>query len=532
MLKQKITPSFAKYDIVNSEMPMVFLDPTAKTKIYLYKTNQEFEQIFLDENDSSQRIVNFQLEREMEIWLAQNFTKQINPFQNASASKTIAMQTEIEFYSFENLEERIQETFYFFTFQPISQDRNDKTPKFLIKESIANIDKTKFRFAKLKAWQLSSTLIKNYQYWTFQRSADLRRKKIKSVKIRAPYYSFLGNIRLNGNTILNDPPQESAYSLNSVIHPFKSLEPIACNFSFKNGNLYTQFINWDCLGRAIAGLKNYYFVMEGGTNRYWTMDFSSDSFGLCVALQGAITGTGTGAPSGALYGLMEYYANHNKDATDDLKAYFWAKESWNGKVQREYYNIFKYKEATSQQANEQFFKESTPTFQFNPRWSGEDAEFVEEPFYSFSCNVMNPENFEISDIIVEELGQAKNYCWCLAGEIPFTNIGMFSKKFNGRSTWTNPDYYNWGVLPLNFMGIDKIRRIMSQVREDKDLDYIEINLDLNEPTYLNSLEMDILFADSFDVIISDENDFITNYNSPTSFYLLGQDNVRTKINFL
>ncbi len=165
MLKQKIYPTFAQFDIINSEMPDVFLDPTASQTIYLYKTDQEFETLFLDEDAKEQRIINFTLDQTIEVWMGQNLTKQINPYQGASAAKTMAMASEIELYMMLNLKGKIDKFLYFFTFNPITdKDSIKNEPKFLIKETIANVDKTKFRFSKVKAWQLSSTLIKNFQF--------------------------------------------------------------------------------------------------------------------------------------------------------------------------------------------------------------------------------------------------------------------------------------------------------------------------------------------------------------------------------
>ncbi len=67
MLKQKIAPIISKYDIINSEMPEVFLDPSATTKIYLYRTDQEFESMFIDEDSKEQRIINFTLDQELNV---------------------------------------------------------------------------------------------------------------------------------------------------------------------------------------------------------------------------------------------------------------------------------------------------------------------------------------------------------------------------------------------------------------------------------------------------------------------------------
>ncbi len=72
--------------------------------------------------------------------------------------------------------------------------------------------------------------------------------------------------------MLGVAPQEVDYKITNIIHPYEALEPMAVNFSFQNGSLYTQFINWDCLGEAIIKLKNHYYVVDGGTNEYNVYD--------------------------------------------------------------------------------------------------------------------------------------------------------------------------------------------------------------------------------------------------------------------
>ncbi len=532
MLKQKIAPQFSKFDIINSEMPEVFLDPSASTKIFLYRTDQEFENMFIDEDAKEQRIVNFSLDQEVEIWLGQNLSKQINPYQGASAAKTMAMATEIELYTFLDLRGKIDKNLYFFTFNQITGKESIKNePKYLIKEVTPNLDKGKFRFARIKAWQLSSTLIKNYQYWFFNKSAGIGRVKVKNIKIELESTVALGGIKINGSNVLGIQPQELNYRVDNIVHPFESLEPIALNFSYQNGSIYTQLVHWDYLGRAIKELQNHYFVLEGGTNKYNTKDWSKTSIGLWNELAGAIVND---APTGAQIGLGEMYCSTlgAKEATADLKAYIWGKETWGWGVQREYWNLKKCCPVNDHEKIARFIKESTPTFNFDCYWSGYDDDTYGSQFQSCSYKTMTQESFEFSNELVSSLKEAKQYCWALMGRMDFMNPGPFKKRFDGRSSWTNNNYYTWSVLPMGFNKVDMIKTIWNNIRVNQNMDTISIYISFDNPVYLSSIEIDSLFSDTVVTTITSVNNIVETYDNYTSFYLLGQDSIHTKLSFL
>ncbi len=533
MLKQKIYPTLTKFDIINSEMPEVFLDPTASVKIYLYRTDQEFESMFMDEESKEQRIVNFSLDRTIDVWLGQNLTKQINPYQGASAAKTIAMAAELELYTLLDLQDKIDKSLYFFTFKPVVSKEDIKSePKYLIKESVANYDKTKFRFAKVKAWRLSSTLIKNFQYWYFNKSAGISRTKIQKLTIEVDSSCALGGVRINGSNVLGANPQQIDYKVTNIIHPFEALEPIAVNFSYQNGTLYTQFIHWDCLGEAIIKLRNHYYVVDGGTNEYNVYDWSKYSFGLWNELAGAIQNPD--APTGSQIGLADMYCYEMKqnEASADLKAYFWGKETYGWGPQREYWNLKKCSPVNNTEKIGQFIKQSNPIFNFDCWWSGYDDTTLGPQFFSATYRTLTQESFEISDKLVKNLKDAQQYCWVLMGRMDFMDPGPLSRRFNGRNSWTNNAYYTWGVLPWGFNKVDRIQQIWNNIRNDKGLNKIKLFIEFDNPIYLNSIEVDSLFTDSITTTVTDVNNISTSYDNYSSFYLIGQDSVHTKLSFI
>lgn len=531
MIKQKITPLYAKYDIVNSEMPEVFLDPTCKVQIYLYETNQEFDQIFLDENNNSVRLVEFKKHSTLDCWIAQNFSKQINPFQDSSVSKTIAMQNELELYILESVKSLIEKKFYFFTFEEVTQENVKTVNKYLIKENVDNFDKLKFRFSKLKAWLLSSVLIKNFQYWEFIISAsDLGRKKYKKITLKIPSSSGFGNLRIEGNNNLGDNPQEVDYTLQSISHPFYNLEPVAVNFSYKNAILNTQLLHWDYFGKCMNEIRNYTFSV-GALNQWGTMDFSRLSYGTVAYMPGAIFNPA--APTGAQYGLAEAYCSKLKDKTNDIKQYMWAKETYWGRQQREYWNLKKTNSTISNSFFEQFLKNPVATGSFTPYWNQEwDTDTLGNLFYTFQLNVLNEDNFNLSNEVADlETVQPGNYCWMICGQLNFYDIGIFSKKTGNQNTLLNPEYYTFGVPPFGFLSTNKMKTILNTIRTNSKMSDILITIELSEPTYLNNIKFMSVLADNLELQLIDESDQVTTYKTATSFYLLGQDKICTTINF-
>lgn len=530
MLKQKIAPVFFQHDIINSEMPAVFLDPTSKIKIYLYETNQIFDQIFLDETDPSIRLIEYKLHSELDCWLAQNFTKQINPFQNSSAAKTIAMQTELELYIVNQIDNLIQKKFYFFTFQKIDDNNINEVNKYLIKETVINFDKKQFRFSKIKAWLLSSVLIKNYQYWIFlQNAGDLGRKKIKQLKIKIPSYAGIGNVRIEGNNELGQPPQEVDYHLYNVSHPFSRLEPLAINFSYRNQNLYSQLIHWDWFGKSQQKIRNKVYSV-GSLNKWGTVDFSNSSYGSVAYQAGAIIGTP--APTGNQTGLAELFCYELKDKSNDLKQYMWAKESYWNRNQREYWNLKKTRSTSNIQFLEEFLKSSNVVQNFSPWWNPDyDVEYLGNLFYTFTMSVMNNDNFNPSNELIDLPEANNNYCWVLCGEINFYDTGIFKKKTNNENSLLNPDYYNFGVFPLGFISPLKMQNIFNEIRFNKNLNEIIFVLNLEQPTFLNNLKIDIIWANNIKIELVDVNNKVSFYETKTNYYLVGQDQISTKINF-
>lgn len=531
MIKQKILPLYSKYDIVNSEMPEVFLDPTAKIEIYLYETNQEFNQIFLDENDSNVRIVEFKLHTKMDAWLGQNFTKQINPFQNQSASKTIAFQTEIELYVLKNVRNLIEKKFCFFTFQELTNDNIDEVNRYLIKENVDNFDKLKFRFSKLKAWLLSSTLIKNYQFWIFKKvSEDLGRRKIKQIQITLPPTAGIGNIRIEGNNQLGLNPQEVNYSLQDISHPFLSLEPLAINFKYNNGVLNSQLINWDCFGQSLIEMLNTYWSI-GALNNWGTVDFGRYIYGAVAYQAGAIIGP---APTGSQKGLAHFYVDKLRDKPNDLKQYMWGADVHPNLNIKHYYNLKKSQSTSSISFLETFFKQSVATGSFTPWWATEDTggSDLGPFFYNFSMNVLNGENFSTSnDLLQIEDVAPGNYTWVLAPEINFYDIGIFSKKTGHKPTFTDTEYYNFGTLPWNFLSTNQIQTIFTKLKISDKIQNTKIVINLEQPTFINNISINVIWADDVSLDLLDENGNWLYYSTNTNFYLVGQDQITTKINF-
>lgn len=531
MLKQKIAPNYFKYDLINSEMPLVFLDPTAKVQIYLYETNQLFDEIFLDESDPSVRLVEFKLHSILDAWQAQNFTKQINPFQNASAAKTIAMQTEIEMYLTKEINSLIEKKFYFFTFEQLNSENINLVNKFLIKESVDNLDRKKFRFTKIKAWILSSVLIKNFQYWKFMFSnSDLSRKKISKIKVKIPADSGHGNIRIEGNNILGQAPQEISYRTESISHPFRNLEPVAIHFAYKNGVLSCQFIHWDHFGKSQQKIRNKTFSI-GALNKWGTMDFSIYSYGSVAYQAGAIMNPG--APTGNQLGLAEVYMEELKDKSNDLKQYIWGKDTYWNYNPRQYWNLKKTQSTSSLEFIDAFLKNSVANGSFQPYWNPErDNPFYGDLFYTFSMAVLNEDNFNTSnDLIDVSEASEGSYCWVMMGEIDFYNIGIFKKKTGNETTLLNPDYYNYGVLPWGFKNSNSTKQMLKESRTNKNMNEIIYTLSLDEPTYINNLSLNIILADELELELIDEQGISISYSTKTNYYLVSQDQIKTKINF-
>ncbi len=112
------------------------------------------------------------------------------------------------------------------------------------------------------------------------------------------------------------------------------------------------------------------------------------------------------------------------------------------------------------------------------------------------------------------------------------NPGPFAKRFKDRNSWTNSNYYTWGVMPWGFNNVDRIKNMWNNIRNDKGLDKIKIFIEFENPIYLNSIEIDSLFTDTITSTITSVNGLSSSYINYSNFYLIGQDSIHTKLSFI
>lgn len=528
MLKQIISPQYFSKDIANSRMHACFFDKTAKRKIYIYKTNQVFEEMFFDDESSStqQRIINYAFFKEVNIWVAQDFSKQSTMIQQASLAKTIAYSSEIEFFSKENMQSNFKSTLYFFTFEPINA--NAKVEKFIFKEYTNNLDKENFRFVKVKALQLNSLLIKNYKFWFFQESINTNRTKIKSMKIKYPAAVFMGVVNIKGSSNPILVPQEVEWTLKAIVHPFEALEPVCLNFNFANSILGIQLMNFDALGKAIEKVNNIEIGGVGHLTQGTCDYFDKSTFGLETYMPG-VPGVRRAE------GLCDHYMVMCKDADASFKQYFWNYQAFDQTLvwsARTYIAVFKRNSVSSIKQIESCLKNSYPNFPYS--WNGSSDDRVGTPFYSFSLKMLNSENFEISNQLSYN-GSGVSSCFGICGQLNL-GYGIIQRRPPHWShlpgNWMDGTWYlNNETLPWGFSSTSKMRKIINQLRFDKNINYIMVELELDEPKYLNEIEVNSILADELEFELIDINDQKIHYNVYTSFFLIRQDECSTRISF-
>ena len=102
MIKNKISPIYFQHDLLNTEMPAAFFDPTAKTPMYFYHLNNESEidadNLFIDEDNNVQHTFEMTFYGTVDCWFATNISKFVQPFHSDSLAKTMAYQTELKCY--------------------------------------------------------------------------------------------------------------------------------------------------------------------------------------------------------------------------------------------------------------------------------------------------------------------------------------------------------------------------------------------------------------------------------------------------
>lgn len=534
MIKQLVPPNFVKQDLINSKLPAVFLDPTAKVKIYLYKTNQNFNEIFFNENEEGIRYIDYFFIKEINIWHAQNFAKQINPYQSASAAKTIAFQQELEFYTTDNLKPQLTESFYFFTFNPVNASNVKKEPKFMVKEIVDNFDRLNFRFSQIKAWQLSSLLFKNYQFWKFEKAPnppEQKRKKTKSIEIKIPYYSMLGNIKLNGNNTIGDIPQNIDYDVVSIEHPFRKFEPLCVSLNYSGNKLSAQLLHWDFWGSAQKKVQNTTWFL-GSTNQWATMVQDLDNYGSVAFQSGAILTPNGWNSSGKQKGLAQFY-DVLKDKANDLKQYLWPGDYHIGAddvVALHWYRVTKNPSTGTLQEFNTCLKNSTATLPYKPLWGPRrDSEIMGELFYSYSLTMLNEDNFNTQTQPVDLVEANNKYVWVLAGSIHFLP-GVLKDGTNRGQSLTNPEHYTFGIPPWNYQNEEWLKTFFTHFRT-ANYQYINIKINLKESTYLNNLAINILFSEKINLKLIYEDGTFRTMDVETAFYSIAQNKPTTRINF-
>lgn len=535
MIKQLVPPNTFKQDLINSKLPAVFLDPTAKVKIYLYKTNQNFNEIFFHENEEGVRYIDYFFIKSMWIWHAQNFAKQINPYQSSSAAKTIAFQQEIEFYTTENLKNDLTEAFYFFTFNPINSTNVKTEPKFMVKEIVDNFDRRNFRFSQIKAWQLSSLLFKNYQFWKFESAPNTpttpTRKKTRSIEIKVPYYAMLGNIIINGNNTIGDVPQNVDYDVRSIEHPFRKLEPLCVTFNYSSNKLSAQLLHWDFFGRMQKKVQNTSWSI-GDLNQWWTMEQNLDTYGSVAYQTGAVLKPGGWGTTGTQKGLAQFY-DVLKEKSNDIKQYIWPSDYHIGAddaVVLHWYNVSKNQDTGSLRDWNVCLKNSTATLPYRPLWYYKrDPEVMGELFYTYSLTMLNEDNFNTQSQPVD-LEEANNkYVWVLAGSVHF-RPGVLKDGTNGGQSLTNPDHYTFGIPPWNFQNEDWLRTFFRHFKT-ANYQYITITLDLKQPTYLNNIAINVVYSEKINLKLTYADGTSRTMETETAFYSIAQNKPTTRITF-
>lgn len=531
MLKKIIYPTFFDKDISNIKMALPFFDKNAARKIYIYKTNQDFDQLFYDENNQEIRIINFFFYKEADIYISQNYAAQMQTNQLASVSKTIAYSNEIEFFTKENFKDLVSKTLFFFTFSPIEYIAGDDTSsKYIFKSFDDNFDKNIFRFSKIKSLKLSSLLVKNFNNWYWQQSPNLNRTKIKSISLEFPSYVLLGNIKIQGNISPNLVPQNIGYKIQSIDHPFRNLEPVMFNTGFSSGKLNLQLPHFDHLGKCIEKLKSTRLSPINGLNHYVNAEYFLNRFG-CECYMPGVENLRVSE------GLGKLYMQTTNSESSDKKQYLWngtGFEIFYPESARTYEFIEKIYSVNSITKFEQFFQNQNPNFNYNWFDLASPDSIIGQPFYTFSLKVLNNENFTISNQLMENL-KGNDYFFALTGEINFAGK-IFTQRFPSKSEfnadWLNPKLYMLQkILPWGFLGVDDWKNISNYLKNNKQKNNITLSLSLNESQYLNSIEINSLIAENVKIKITDVNDQVTNIWSYLNFYLISQDKCLTKISF-
>ncbi len=542
MIKNKISPIYFQHDLLNTEMPAAFFDPTAKTPMYFYHLNNESEidadNLFIDEDNNVQHTFEMTFYGTVDCWFATNISKFVQPFHSDSLAKTMAYQTELKCYIDDiKIFDKIKNNFCIFTFEPLDfgglNSKNKLIAKYVVKEINEFKDRLKLRYAEVKLLQLNSNLIKSAQRWTFNTSLNLNKRKIKQIKLTLPFESAIGTLSIIGREINNGmigKEDELDWKISRVISPFEKLEPICLNYVKNDDKLLVQAVSWDQLGKAFEWLSNW---SSGPTMKYhWSWVHEKE-----VKASGGAAGYSYFINS--CVGIADFYCggdNREKanDVHNSLKAYFWTTTNINAHINiwHCFYVGKTMNNFTNYNTLKNLFTNTNNVYQAN--WKGGyGGHDVGDRFSNFSLTTLGPDNFQTSTGL-KNLDEIKEPTWVLAGNIELKQIFNLDQDYDGRQGYLKlfkPDQ----KLPWGLLNKDQWKKKIAKSKINNGFDDIQITINLpnyeQDGVYLTKLSLVILFADYINIQLIDELNQRLDYTFDTNFYAIDESEIQTIIRF-
>lgn len=540
-LRNKIAPEYFKHDILDTEMPEVFFDKSAMQHMFFYELAGQDESginldtLLIDESSKEKYQFNMNLYGKVECWMSNNFSKFVQPFHSDNLAKTIAYQTELRaFITDKKIFEKIKKNFCIFTFEPLDtlNSNNRKIAKYVVKEINEFKDRQAIRYAEIKLLQLNSNLIKSCQYWDFQSTTILKKRKIKQIKITVPFETALGELIIRGKIKNGLKEDELDYKIARVTHPFKKLEPLLLNFVLNDGKLLSFAPIWDRLGKSFEWLSIKYYLL---TSEYHYGPVKNDN-----ALYGSAGAAGYTPTTGARDGIGDMFCS-GKDYQKDfekmknaIKAYIWSITNMHTPADWRNFDIGKtFPSFESYDKIERLLKNENNTYEYQWR-CGEFPNNVGPKFNSFEIITMNESNFSntIKDKPVDST-DCENV-WLLCGSIEFKHVFNLWKQVRDRYGYKKL-YKDNMQLPWGLMTGESWKKKIASCKENKAWNDIQITLDMpNQETggiYLTQISLTMLFGETIKITLYDELGLISEYNYYSNFYQISEEEVCTKIRF-
>lgn len=539
-LRNKIVPEYFQHDILDTEMPEVFFDKSAMQHMFFYElAGQEesginLDTLLIDESSKEKYQFNMNLYGKVECWMSNNVSKFVQPFHSDNLAKTIAYQTELRaFITDKKIFEKIKKNFCIFTFETLDtlNSNNRNIAKYVVKEINEFKDRQAIRYAEIKLLQLNSNLIKSCQYWDFQATAIIGKRKIKQIKITVPFETAFGELTIRGKKEKMEKEDELDYKIARVTHPFKKLEPLLLNFVVNDGKLLPFAPIWDRLGNAFKWLSEKWYLY---TSVYNYGPVNEKEIKTSAGAAGYTETTGSRDGIGDMFCSGKDYNNDFDKMDNSVKAYIWSTTNMYLALDwRNFYIGKTFPSFESYDKIERLLKNENNTYEYQWR-CGEYAKNVGPKFTSFEIITMNESNFAncIKDKTVDST-ECTNI-WLLCGSIELKHIFHQWKRITDRYGY-NKLYKDNMQLPWGLMTGDSWKKKIAACKENKAWEDIQITLDMpnqeNGGIYLTQISLTMLFGDTIKVTLYDELGLISEYNYYSNFYQISEEEVCTKIRF-